>query len=421
MTGETARLREGAHRGSLAPRVTSLLLSLGIVMIVGATSAPLALYETYKNEMGFSDFLLAVVASCSVIGVIAAAVFAGRLSDAVGRRPVMLPGIALAVVMLVMLAAAQNVETLFVARLIGGLAVGLYTGAATAALAELSPDGDTRKAARTAAMASVAGFASGPIVGGLFVQYLPWKLVLVYVAYGLLFLPTLAGVIAMRETVAVRSAWTLRPQRLRTPPGGGRTFALGCLLALCAYSLTCMFQSLGPSIVIRLLDLDNRFFVTVIVASFLTTSAVAQLRLRRWPIRRATLTGLTLLPFGGLLITLAVLTGSIEAFIAGCLVGGLGQGLTFLAGQSLVELVAPAAIRAEVFGTYLIVVYMSGSAPATVLGFIARQVGLHSAIVGYTIVVASLAASTLVLCLTAAMRHEPARRAEETTTVVPAP
>ncbi len=43
------------------------------------------------------------------------------------------------------------------------------------------------------------------------------------------------------------------------------------------------------------------------------------------------------------------------------------------------------------FGTYLIVVYMSGSAPATILGFVARSVGLHSAIVGYTIVVASLA------------------------------
>ena len=382
-------------------------------MMVGATSAPLALYETYKNEMGFSDFMLAAVASCSVIGVVAAAVFAGRLSDAVGRRPVMLPGLGLATLMLVLLAAARNVETLFVARLVGGLAVGLYAGAATAALAELSPDGDTRRAARLAAMASIAGFASGPIVGGFFAEYLPWKLQLVYVAYGVLFLPAVVGVLSMRETVLRKGSWTLRPQPLRTPPGGGRTFALGCLLALCAFSLTCMFQSLGPSIVIRLLSLDNRFFVTVIVASFLTTSAIAQLRLRHWPIRRASLTGLALLPFGGLLITLSVLTGSIEAFVAGCLVGGLGQGLTYLGGQSLVEIVAPAAIRAEVFGTYLIVVYMSGSVPATVLGFAAKQVGLHSAIVGYTIVVASLAASTLALCLFVVMRDEPSSSSEE--------
>ena len=394
-----------------------MLLALGIVMIVGATSAPLALYETYKTEMGFSDFMLAAVASCSVIGVIAAAVFAGRLSDAVGRRPVMLPGLGLAGLMLVLLAAARNVETLFAGRLIGGLAVGLFTGAATAALAELSPDGDTRRAARTAAMASVVGFASGPVVGGVFAQYLPWKLQLVYLAYGVLCLPALVGVVAMVETVRVRGPWTLRPQPLRTPPGGGRTFALGCLLALCAFSLTCMFQSLGPSIVIRLLDLDNRFFVTLIVASFLTTSAIAQLRLKHWPIRRASLTGLTLLPVGGLLITLAVLTGSIEAFLAGCLVGGLGQGLTYLGGQSLVELVAPAAIRAEVFGTYLIVVYMSGSAPATMLGLVSKQVGLHSAIVGYTIVVSSLAASTLALCLLAVMRSEPDRRSEHVSVV----
>jgi len=309
----------------------------------------------------------------------------------------------------VLLTAAPNVELLFAGRLVGGAAVGLYTGAATAALAELAPDGDTRRAARLAAMASVAGFASGPVVGGIFAEYLPWKLQLVYIAYGLLLVPTLAGVLAMRETVLERTGWSLRPQRLRTPPTGGRMFALGCLLALCAYSLTCMFQSLGPSIVIRLLDLDNRALVTVIVASFLSTSALAQLYLRRWPIRRATLIGLSLLPVGGLLITFAIVEGSIEAFVAGCVVGGFGQGLTYLGGQSLVEIVAPAAIRAEVFSTYLIVVYMSGSAPATILGYVAREVGLHSAVVGYTIVVASLAAATLALCVVV-LRREPVRR-----------
>jgi MFS family permease len=389
----------------------SALLALGIVIIVGATSAPLALYETYKHEFAFSDFTLSVLAACSVVGVIAAAVFGGRLSDAVGRRPVMLPSLVLAALMLVLLGTATNVELLFAGRLVGGLAVGLFSGAATAALAELAPDGDTRRAARLAATASVAGFASGPVVAGVLLEYLPWKLHLVYLVYGVLYLPTLAAVILMRETVTARGPWSLRPQRLRTPPRGGRAFALGCLLALCAFSLTCMFQSLGPSIVIRLLDLDNRAIVTVIVSIFLTCSALVQLRLRHWPIRRATLTGLTLLPVGGLLITLSVVTGSLEAFVAGCLVGGVGQGLTYLGGQSLVELVAPAEVRGEVFSTYLIVVYMSGSAPATALGYLAKSVGLHSAIVAYTIVVASLAVSTLALCLLV-LRREPARRSE---------
>jgi MFS family permease len=410
--GMAAEGRSVGGGQKLSPRLVRMLLALGIVMIVGGTSAPLALYETYKHEYGFSDFTLAGLASCSVLGVIASVVFAGRLSDAIGRRRVMLPGLGLGGLMLVLLGTATNVELLFAGRLVGGFAVGLYAGAATAALTELAPGGDTRRAARLAGMASVAGFASGPVIGGIFLEYLPWKLHLVYGAYGLLLLPTVAGVILMRETVVQRGPWSLRPQRLRTPPGGERTFALASLLALCAYSLTCMFQSLGPSIVIRLLDLDNRAIVTVLVSVFLTASAIVQIRLRTWSIRRATLIGLSLLPVGGLLITLAVIEGSIEAFVAGCVIGGIGHGLTYLGGQSLVELVAPPEIRGEVFATYLIVVYMSGSAPATLLGFIARQVGLHSAIVGYTITVSSLAAATLILCLRA-VRREPTRRGEE--------
>jgi hypothetical protein len=84
-------------------------------------------------------------------------------------------------------------------------------------------------------------------------------------------------------------------------------FALASLLALCAWGFACMFQSLGPSMVIRLLGIGNRAIATAIVCCFLGTSAVVQLRLRGWPTHRATLVGLTLIPVGLALVIVSVI------------------------------------------------------------------------------------------------------------------
>ena len=192
----------------------------------------------------------------------------------------------------------------------------------------------------------------------------------------------------------------------------GSVFALASIIALCAWGLTCMFQSLGPSIVIRLLDVQNRAAATVLVACFLGSSSIVQIRLRHWPTRRATLLGLALLPVGGLLVTLSVVEQSLTAFVAGSVIGGVGQGLAYLGGQSLVESVAPASIRGEVFSTYLIVVYLSGGVPAVLLGLVAKATGLYSSTVGYTILIAALALSVLALCARL-LGREPVRLPDE--------
>ena len=393
-------------------RTVAALLAYGVTVIVSASSAPLGLYQTYAERYHFSDAVTTSLAACSVLGVIAAVVFAGRLSDAIGRRAVLVPALGLTVISLVCLLVADSIALLFVGRFFAGLSVGTYTGAATAALAELEPHRDTRRAARVAAMAAVAGFASGPVIGGVFVEYGPWPLRLVYVAFLALLVPAFLGALSMQETVVRRGSWSLRPRRLRVPPHGGRMFALASVIALCAWGLTSMFQSLGPSIVIRLLDVQNRAAATVLVACFLGSSSIVQIRLRHWPTRRATLLGLALLPVGGLLVTLSVVEQSLTAFVAGSVIGGVGQGLAYLGGQSLVESVAPASIRGEVFSTYLIVVYLSGGVPAVLLGLVAKATGLYSSTVGYTILIAALALSVLALCARL-LGREPVRLPDE--------
>jgi MFS family permease len=98
---------------------------------------------------------------------------AGPLSDAVGRRTVLLPAVILAAVGAAIFGLANATAWLFVGRVVQGVAVGAASGALTAALTETEPRSDHRRAALMATAASVGGVGLGPLLGGVLAQYGP--------------------------------------------------------------------------------------------------------------------------------------------------------------------------------------------------------------------------------------------------------
>lgn len=365
---------------------TYALILYGIGILVATGSFPVGLYHSYAEAFDFSAAMLTVVACSSTIGVIIAVVGCGNLSDQIGRRPVLIPAVGIGALCLVGMLVATNVWTLLVARSVTGLAIGLFTGAGTAALTELAPHGETRKAATHAATAGIIGFGSGPVVGGFFAEYLPYPLRLVYVVSLFLLIPAFWGALTMEETLKEKRPFELKLQRLEIPKDGRREFGLASLVCLCAFAAASFFQSLGPTIAVELLDLQNLAIAGAIASCFLGTSSLAQMRYRGMPIRRQTVTGLLILPVGLVLITLGLVVENPALFIGGALVGGFGQGLAYVGGQSLVELVTPPERRGEAFSTYLVVVYLAGSGCAISLGIAATEFGLHPASVVYTVI-----------------------------------
>jgi MFS family permease len=359
-----------------------------MTIIVATGTVPVALYPSYASAFGFSPAVITLLASATTFGVMVAVPLFGGMSDAIGRRPILLPGLGLAALSIVGYLFADGFWLLLLTRILSGFAVGLFTGSATATLADLEPHGDTRRAATHASTTAVAGFALGPLVGGLFVQYGPWPLRLVFVVSLALLVPAIVGIALMRETMTERRPYLWWPPQLSLPPPSGRwLFGLASLIALCSFMTASFFQALGPTMVVDLLGVQNLAVAAGAVVCFLGTSAIAQLRFRRVPIPRATTFGLVLLPIGLAFVIGAVVEVSLPLFVIGALIGGLGQGLAYLGGQGIVARVAPAAERAGLFSTYFVIVYMSGGGTAIALGLAAKAYGLHWS----TIVYASLA------------------------------
>src|SRR5690349_5655088 len=108
----------------LQPRPALALQASLLISFLACASAPTPLYALYQRLWGFSPVTVTLIFGVYSLAVLASLLVFGRVSDHVGRRPVLVATtFAQAAVMLVF-ASAQDTAMLFAARILQGLVVG---------------------------------------------------------------------------------------------------------------------------------------------------------------------------------------------------------------------------------------------------------------------------------------------------------
>ncbi len=187
---------------------TSLILLTG-------TNLPTPLYRGYQERFGFSPLTVTLIFATYVLVLVPSLLMVGPLSDAVGRRRVLLPAVGVAALGSLVFAAAEGTGWLFAARLLQGLAVGAASGALTAALTELEPRGDRRRAALVSTVVSVGGLGLGPLLAGVLAQYAPAPRVLPFMVELVLLVPAALAMASLPATGTGPARW--RPRRPQLP------------------------------------------------------------------------------------------------------------------------------------------------------------------------------------------------------------
>src|SRR4051812_41110066 len=149
------------------------LVAATLVFLLFASSAPSPLYVVYQATWHFSPLTLTSVFAVYVLALLVALVFAGSLSDRVGRRPVLAVSLLTEIGAMLLFAFAHDVEVLFAARIVQGLATGVATGALSATLIDLQPAERPHLGALISAAAPLVGLAAGALGSGVLVQYAP--------------------------------------------------------------------------------------------------------------------------------------------------------------------------------------------------------------------------------------------------------
>jgi MFS family permease len=388
---------------TLSPRTAFALVAGIIGLALFASGTPSPLYGTYRELWGFSPLVLTLVYATYAFGVLAALIVAGRISDEVGRRPVLLGALGTLMGATVLFMLADSVVWLFAARAIQGLATGLALGAASAAMLDLHPRRDPSGVGLTNGVVSAGGMGLGVLVSATFVELLPAPRVLPYVTLFVLFAIALAGVVRMPEPVEERSRLRLAPQRPSVPPEVRRPFALAALAVVSSWSVGGLFLSLGPQLTATLFHTTDHFVAGTSVFILAGSGAAAQVLFGRVAPWRAATLGALALATGLLLIVLAASDDSSALFLPGAIIGGAGFGVAFLGALRALSAAIPPAHRAEVMSAFYVVAYAALSLPAILAGIVVTPLGLQPTFEIFGSVIAGLA----LLCAAEAFRTRP--------------
>jgi MFS family permease len=383
-----------ASRHPLSRHAAYLLAAATIGLALFSSGTPSPLYGTYSQLWGFDSIVLTLVYATYAFGVLLSLLLAGRLSDSVGRRPVLVVSMAALVVATIPFMLADSVIWLFVARAIQGLATGLALSAASAALLDLHPKRDPVSVSLANGVASTIGMGTGVIISAAIVQFLPAPRVLPYVLLLILFLGFLVASWRMKEPVEVAPGahFHLTPQRPSVPAVARRPFILASLAVISSWSIAGLFLSLGPELSAIVYKSDTHLISGIGIVMLALSAAVSQVVFGRWAPYRAAALGSLALAAGMGLIVAAAATESAVLFTVGAIVTGAGFGVAFLGGLRALSSAIPPEHRAATMSAFYLVAYGALSIPAVIAGFVVEPLGVRETfeIFGSVIIVIAL-------------------------------
>jgi len=350
---------------SLARNRAFLLQVSIIVSFLAGSSAPTPLYAVYQAAWGFSPITTTIVFGVYALAVLAALLVVGSLSDYVGRRPVLFVATVLQAVTMLVFATANGVGTLVLARIIQGLATGAAMSAAGAGMVDI----DRARGAAANAVSPMLGSATGGLVSGFFVQYLPAPTVLVYALLGIVFIAQAFAVLAMEETAPRRDGAlaSLRP-RFELPARLRRPMLLAVPAIVGTWALVGFYASLSPTLLRTLVGSSSRLLGGLALFALASSGALGVFFTRPLSPQGLMRFGAPTLIAGIAVTLVAVALGSVPGFFLGTAIAGVGFGAAFQgAVRSVVPLAAPHE-RAGVLAVLYVIAYLAMGLPAVLAG-----------------------------------------------------
>ncbi|MGK5169573.1 MFS transporter [Geodermatophilus sp. CPCC 205761] len=381
-----------------------------LVLVLAASGVPSPLYRVYQERFGFSAGVLTTVFGIYAIALLAALLVVGRLSDHVGRRPVLVVGLLLQVVSGVLFLAADGVGWLLVARVVQGLSVGTLTGTLGAMLLDLQRR-DRPLAAMLNSASPTIGLSIGAVGAGVLVEYTGEPTRWVFAPLVLAFLVATAAVAVLPETSPriPGSLASLRPQ-VGVPRAHRAPFlvALPCLVA--TWALGGLYLSLGPSLAVGVFGVEGHLVGSLLILAMQGSGAIGSISMWQVLPHRSMLTGALLFAVGvGITIT-ALATGSLTLFFVASAVSGFGFGVGFLGALGTITAGVAPSDRAGLLSSVYVAGYLAFSVPAVVAGIAVGHVGLRQTaeVYGAVLIVLTLIAVAGLLRRRRVVRQETA-------------
>ena len=349
----------------------------------------------YRHELRLGADAVAGLFLVYALTLIPGLLVGGPASDRFGRRPVVLPFVALSPLATLLLALGpRSLALISAGRALAGLCSGVVFGSATAWVQELSHG--TGQSARRAALALTAGFGLGPVVAAVLAQWVPDPLVVPYVPH--LVIGVAAAIMVWRAPEGVRQTQARPVREGRSwPPGAVRTWRFWLAVAPAS---PLVFGSVSLAIVVLPEDVTSARTLSAGFAGLMTALAFSagvgiQPLARRLGNPLAGIVAGLCCAAAGAGVGVAAVAGA-DRVLAGvsAVLLGLAYGLCLVSGLRQVEEMVRGTEpgqRGAVVACYYALAYLGFAAPylAVGLGAVAGEAGAFGVLAGIAVVIAA--------------------------------
>jgi MFS family permease len=379
---------------------TSFWLVVGAqILLFAGSNFPTPLFPIYEQRYGFGSGVVTLLFGVYVVALVPTMLALGRVADRIGRRPLLVAGIAITVVSSIAFAAAQNLAWLFAGEIIYGIGGGMVMACVAVAIRELHPKQHVAGGALAASVAAAAGLTLGPLVSGLLASYTPWPTVSPYVLDIVLAALLATALVRIPETRPARPDELPRTSIIHIPADIRGAFVATALAGAAGFMAVGWVFGLSPSYLHEELHIHitQPVVAGLFAALVVFTNGAAQLVLRRHHSA-----GALRISLGAVVVGMGVMAASttvnfLAIALVGAVIAGAGAGISQMNAMATIQRIAPTHARGGVTSTYFTACYLAMSVPVIVAGELADRFGLGVVTGWYFAALAVLAGTALVL------------------------
>jgi MFS family permease len=344
--------------------------SLAFLVIFAASATPIPLYDIYRKADGLNYNDLALTAVVYFIGAITALLIFGRISNHLGRKPVIFLCFALAAVSSIILLDVSSATPLILGRLLLGLACGLASSAVASYIVDKGSSLPNWVPAAVVSNSPMVGLTIGAVVSGSLVEYAPYPRELCYFVVLTALAICTVLIIFSKESVEQKPGVisSLKP-KFSLPHEDKRLYPIAACTFIATWALGGFYQAYGPSIAVSQLGTHSTLMAAIVFSSYLLPCALGGPLTAGFSPANAQRYGMVVYTLAVIGILISIKFSLIESFLITSAFAGAAQGAVLTG--SIRSLLAD--ISSQERAGVLSLIYATSYAGAAIPSFIAGQ------------------------------------------------
>lgn len=377
-------------------RVAFLSALAALVAAFATAAAPIALYNVYRAQDGFTNFGISMAVVTYSVGSMTGLLVLGRLSNHIGRRLTAIASLVLLVLGCLLLLNVHEIGALLSGRLLMGVGTGLASSSLTSYIVDAAPARPEWLASVASSQAPMLGLTAGAIASGALVRFGPWPRDLIYlVCVGCLSLSAALVAISPETAPPAPGAWRSLLPRLRVPARVMHLLPVAAAVFVATWAAGAFYQAFMPALVEDQLHTHSPLIPGLVFAAYMAPSVLGSPIGGRFTPAVAQRVGMVTFLAGMVGVIVAIDAGTLTLFVVATIFAGAGQGIAISAATRGLLYGSALADRAPIFSVIYLICYSGATFPSLISGQLSNIFSLPQITLAYGIL--AFAATLLTL------------------------